>query len=237
MKRIIPSVASANQLYLAEELKAFPEGTPLHMDIEDGNFVNNITFGMRVVRSIANMFPKNPLCFHFMATNPSQYFEEIAKCGAKEVAVHFEDLPYPSEELCAIRKLGMKAGLAINLRTPVEQIVPFFEYLDFLLVMTMDSGYCGTNGLGFCFSSHDRIRKARALLPADKELWVDGAMDETEMGNCFALGADVVIAGRMIFPEKPATDTEPRRAYLPSERAVKSEELLKQYTEKYCKSI
>ncbi len=234
MKRIIPSVASANQLYLADELSAFPEGTPLHVDIEDGNFVNNITFGMRVVRSIANRFPKNPLCFHFMATNPSQYFEEIAKCGAREVAVHFEGLPYPSEELCALRSMGMIPGLAINLRTPIEQVEPFFEYLDFLLLMTMDSGYGGTNGLGFCFSNHERIKKARALLPAGKELWVDGAMDETEMGNCFRLGADVVIAGRMIFPEKPATATEPRRAYLPSERERSADQLLRDYTLRYC---
>ena len=234
MKRIIPSLASANQLYIAEELKALPEGTPLHVDIEDGNFVNNITFGMRTVRSVANSFPKNPLCFHFMANNPSQYFEEIAKCGAREVAVHFEGLPYPSEELCALRELGMIPGLAINLRTPIQQVVPFFEYLDFLLLMTMDSGYGGTNGLGFCFASHERVKEARALLPSGKELWVDGGMDEMEMRNCFALGADVVIAGRMIFPEKPATETEPRRAFLPGERPRSSARLLREYTEKYC---
>lgn len=234
MKRIIPSLASVNQLYIGEELKALPEGTPLHVDIEDGNFVNNITFGMRVVRSVANMFPKSPLCFHFMATNPSQYFTEISKCGAREVAVHFEELPYPSEELCALRELGMIPGLAINLRTPVEQVAPFFDYLDFLLLMTMDSGYGGTNGLGFCSASHERIKKARALLPEGKELWVDGGMDETEMGNCFALGADVVIAGRMLFPEKSATKTEPRRAYLPGERPRPSAQLLQEYTERCC---
>ena len=183
MKRIIPSVASANQLFLAEEIGAFPAGTLLHVDIEDGNFVNNITFGMRTVRSIANMFPQHPLCFHFMATNPSQYFEEIAKCGARQVAVHFEGLPYPSEELCRIRELGMIPGLAINLRTSISQVEPFFEYIDFLMVMTMDSGYGGTNGLGFCFANHDRIRQARAALPAGKELWVDGAMGETQVGS------------------------------------------------------
>ena len=234
MKRISPSVASANQLFLAQELGAFPKGTALHVDIEDGNFVNNITFGMRTVRSVANMFPDNPLCFHFMANNPAQYFEEIAKCGAREVAVHFEGLPYPSEELCTLRKMGMIPGLAINLKTPVEQVAPFFEYMDFLLLMTMDSGYGGTNGLGFCFANHDRIRTARALLPPGKELWVDGAMDETEMKNCFELGADVVIAGRMIFPEKLAQGNETRRACLPSEREQKPEELLRLYTEKYC---
>lgn len=234
MKRIIPSVASANQLFLAEEIGAFPAGTLLHMDIEDGNFVNNITFGMRTVRSIANMFPQHPLCFHFMATNPSQYFEEIAKCGARQVAVHFEGLPYPSEELCRIRELGMIPGLAINLRTPISQVEPFFEYIDFLMVMTMDSGYGGTNGLGFCFANHDRIRQARAALPAGKELWVDGAMDETEMKNCFALGVDAVIAGRMIFPEKLAQAGETRRAYLPSERKQTPAQLLEQYTRRYC---
>ena len=98
----------------------------------------------------------------------------------------FEGLPYPSEELCRIRELGMIPGLAINLRTSISQVEPFFEYIDFLMVMTMDSGYGGTNGLGFCFANHDRIRQARAALPAGKELWVDGAMDETEMKNCFA---------------------------------------------------
>ena len=220
MKRIIPSVASANQLFLAEEIGAFPAGTLLHVDIEDGNFVNNITFGMRTVRSIANMFPQHPLCLHFMATNPSQYFEEIAKCGARQVAVHFEGLPYPSEELCRIRELGMIPGLAINLRTPISQVEPFFEYIDFLMVMTMDSGYGGTNGLGFCFANHDRIRQARAALPAGKELWVDGAMDETEMKNC--------------FPEKLAQAGETRRAYLPSERKQTPAQLLEQYTRRYC---
>ena len=234
MKRIIPSVASANQLFLAEEIGAFPPGTLLHVDIEDGNFVNNITFGMRTVRSIANMFPQHPLCFHFMATNPAQYFEEIAKCGAKQIAVHFEGLPYPSEELCQIRRLGMIPGLAINLRTPISQVEPFFEYIDFLMVMTMDSGYGGTNGPGFCFANHDRIRQARAALPAGKELWVDGAMDETEMKNCFALGVDAVIAGRMIFPEKLAQGGETRRAYLPSERQQTPAQLLEQYTQRYC---
>ena len=164
MKRIIPS---ANQLFLAEELGAFPKDTPLHIDIEDGNFVNNITFGMRTVRSIAALFP-NPLCFHFMAKNPSQYFGEIAKCNAREVAVHFEELPYPSEELCALRQLGLIPGLAINVKTPVEQVAPFFEYIDFLLLMTMDCGFGGTNGLGFCGASHDRIRTARNLLPPVK---------------------------------------------------------------------
>ena len=78
----------------------------------------------------------------------------------------------------------MIPGLAINLRTSISQVEPFFEYIDFLMVMTMDSGYGGTNGLGFCFANHDRIRQARAALPAGKELWVDGAMDETEMKCC-----------------------------------------------------
>lgn len=234
MKRIIPSVASANQLFLAEEIGAFAPGTLLHVDIEDGNFVNNITFGMRTVRSIANLFPDRPLCFHFMANNPSQYFEEIAKCGARQVAVHFEGLPYPSEELCQLRRMGMIPGLAINLKTPIEQVEPFFEYIDFLMLMTMDSGYGGTNGLGFCFANHDRIRKAGALLPAGKELWVDGAMDETEMKNCFALGVDAVIAGRMIFPEKLAEGNATRRAYLPSEREFTPAQLLERYTQRYC---
>ena len=92
------------------------------------------------------------------------------------------------------------------------------------MVMTMDSGYGGTNGLGFCFANHDRIRQARAALPAGKELWVDGAMDETEMKNCFALGVDAVIAGRMISrkswprPARPAgpicpvSGSSPRRS-------------------------
>ncbi len=233
MRRIVPSAASANQLFLAEELGAFAPDVPLHVDIEDGNFVDNITFGMRTVRSIAAMFP-NPLCFHFMARAPEKYFEEIARCGARETAVHFEGLGYPSETLGRLRDLGMIPGLALNVRTPVEQAAPFFEDLDFLLLMTMDASRGGTNGLGFCRASHDRIARARALLPAGKELWVDGAMDETEMGNCFRLGADVVIAGRMLFPEMTAETGGPRRACLPSEREKSPAELLRHYTETYC---
>lgn len=235
MKRIIPSIASANPLYLAEEIQAFPPATPLHIDIEDGNFVNNITFGMRTVRAIAAAFPQHPLCFHLMTAAPSQYFREIAACGGREVAVHFEALPYPAETLCAIRELGMKAGLALNLRTPVEQIAPFFEYLDFVMLMTAECGSGGTNGLGFCLASHERIGKMREMLPKEKELWVDGAIDEMEMERCFALGVDAVVAGRLLFPEGKTKDGTLRRISLPNEREVPSEELLRRLSEKYCR--
>lgn len=235
MKRIIPSVASANPLYLAEEMQAFPPETPLHIDIEDGNFVNNITFGMRTVRAIANAFPQYPLCFHLMTTAPDHYFREIAACGGREVAVHFESLPYPAETLCAIRELGMKAGLALNLRTPVEQIAPFIEYLDFVMLMTSECGSGGTNGLGFCLASHGRIEKMRALLPKEKELWVDGGIDETELARCFALGVDAVVAGRLLFPEGKTKDGTLRRISLPCEREVPSEELLRRLSEEYCR--
>ena len=235
MKRIIPSVASANPLHLAEEIRAFPPSTTLHIDIEDGNFVNNITFGMRTVRAVADTFPEYPLCFHLMANHPEQYFDTLAACGGEEVAVHFETLAYPAETLCSIRQKGMKAGLAINLRTPVEQIAPFFEYVDFVLLMTAECSFGGTNGLGFCAASHERIKKMRALLPCDKELWIDGAIDEMELAQCFALGADAVVAGRLLFPEGVKKETGLRCISLPQEREVKSEELLCRLTEKYCR--
>ena len=169
-----------------------------------------------------------------MMDNAEAYLDRLAEAGADLATIHLQSVPDPGRALRRIRELGMIPGLAINLRTHISQVEPFFEYIDFLMVMTMDSGYGGTNGLGFCFANHDRIRQARAALPAGKELWVDGAMDETEMKNCFALGVDAVIAGRMIFPEKLAQAGETRRAYLPSERKQTPAQLLEQYTRRYC---
>lgn len=204
--KIFPSLASANQLTLRNEILRLEESTTLHLDIEDGNFIPNITFGMKTVREVRSLC-KNPLNAHLMVTRPMFWIRELADCGVSAIAVHFETVPYPLVALSQIRELGMSPGLALNFATPVSQLVPFIEDLDFVLIMTSEPD---GRGQQFRPSSLERIRQVRALLPDDKEIWVDGGVGESQLPLVMAAGADGAVMGRAVFD---APDPQERVAY------------------------
>lgn len=194
MTEILPSIASSDMLYIGQTLDRLGKTGRLHIDIEDGNFVPNITFGMKTVRAIHAHSPLS-LNAHLMVTNPMLYIDELAACGVQELAVHFESLPYPLEVLAYIRSKGMKAGLALNFVTPVCMLEPFIDGMDFLLIMTAEPD---GESQRFQASACKRIAAARQLLGPEAEIWVDGGIGEAEFPQVLAAGANTVIMGRAI---------------------------------------
>ena len=227
MLTITPSVASANQLFLANELSSFDPDVTLHVDIEDGNHVYNITFGMRTVRSIAAYF-HNPLDFHLMVTDPSRYYNELASFNTRYCIIPYEAVGHPMREFDRIRDLGMKPGIAITMRTPVDVLEAMMPEADCFLLLTYGSPKGGMNGIGFREHSLERIRRVKEMLPPGKSIIVDGGIELKELHLCYEAGADTAVLGRMLFPEKSGFDGHDGRLLLPSERAKQPAELLKE---------
>jgi ribulose-phosphate 3-epimerase len=193
---IIPSLASANPLAFDQEIRrlgGFPE---LHLDIEDGNFIPNITFGLKTVEAIRKAYPDITLNVHLMTTNPDSYLAPLAALGITRLAMHIEALPYPLASVNLARRLGLLPGLALNFATPVGNASRFVREIDFLLIMTSEPDDQGSN---FHPVSIARIREARELLPSGKAVWVDGGIGENELRSVHDAGADTVIMGRAIF--------------------------------------
>lgn len=140
--RILPSIASADMLDLRGAIAKTEEH--LHIDIEDGNFVPNITFGMKTVSAICSAAGGKEIDVHLLVTNPMDYLNELSCLGAAAVCAHIEALPYPLLFLHKAKSLGMKAGLAFNITTPLTHICDIIEEIDYVLLMTAepdDEGY------------------------------------------------------------------------------------------------
>lgn len=227
MLTITPSVASANQLYLAQEMESFDHDLPLHIDIEDGNLVSNITFGMRTVMSLAERLP-NPMDYHLLTTTPSVYYEDLARTNARFVIVPIEALKEPMEDLDKIRDLGMQPALSIEMHTPLEILESFADEITCVLLSTYGSSKGGINGLGFRKHSLERIRRARQIMPADTTIIVDGGIGINELKLSMQAGADTAVLGRLLFPEEISEENGMKRVLLPCDRKYSPEVLLSQ---------
>ena len=195
MALIDPSLASANPLRLARSIASLGAHPVLHLDIEDGNFIGNITFGMKTVRAVAEFAPQ-ALDAHLMTSRPRDWAGELLACGVKRVAFHIESEPYPLELLRAIRDAGGEAGLALNLQADIARLAPYAHALDYVLLMA-----CEPDGRGQEFNPFvlQRTRQARSLLPPGVRIVVDGGVNETNMRGLVAAGADVLVMGRAVW--------------------------------------
>lgn len=193
--KILPSIASANQLCIADEMKKI-EGTRwLHIDVEDGSYIPNITFGMKMVRSICNAggFEYDA---HLLVTDPGAYIEELNGCGVSRIAFHLDAVPYPLKLLNRIRTYGMKAGVALNFKQPVRDVLLFAPSLDYVIVMTSEPD---GNGCLFYPPILEKVREARRLLPKPVEVWVDGGIGEAYLEELGAIGVDGAVLGRAVW--------------------------------------
>ena len=199
--KIIPSIASAPQLDLKCQLDRIKDVPYVHIDVEDGNFLPNITFGMKTVKEVA-AYSKAELDVHLLTTNPIKYIHELSESGISAVCGHMEALPYPLEFLHEVRRTGMKAGLALNLSMPIEQINSYIGSFDYLLLMTSEPDSCGQR---FRPCALERIRGARACIPDEVMIYADGGIGRDELGKVEEAGADCVIMGRAVWgAEDPA---------------------------------
>ncbi|HEY8166459.1 MAG TPA: ribulose-phosphate 3-epimerase [Gemmatimonadaceae bacterium] len=198
--RIAPSILSADFARLSDEISLCIEGGAdmIHLDIMDGRFVPNITFGAKVIESVRKLTTL-PLDVHMMVEEPERYFDSFAEAGADGMTIHTEVAPHLQRQLTRIRELGCKAGAAVNPGTPLEAVHEVVADLDVLLVMTVNPGFGGQE---FIPASLDKIARAKDMLNAARSaaaLEVDGGIARDTINAVWRAGADTFVAGHAIF--------------------------------------
>ena len=198
--RIAPSLLSANFAQLADDVAMCEAGGAdwLHIDVMDGQFVPNLTFGAKVIETVREL-SKLPLDVHLMVVEPEKYFDDFASAGASGLTIHVEAAPHLHRQLTRIRELGCKAGVALNPGTPVDSVQEVVAELDLLLIMSVNPGFGGQE---YIAHSAAKVTRARALLDAggsSAALEVDGGISRKTIAEVYHAGANTFVAGHAIF--------------------------------------
>lgn len=192
-----PSILSADFTRLAEEVARIEAGGVeiLHLDVMDGHFVPNISFGVPVVESLR---PVSRLFFdtHLMITDPIRYAEPFIKAGADLLTFHIEVTDEPMRVIEHIRSVGGRVGISLNPDTPVSAIASVVASVDLVLVMSVWPGFGGQK---FIPTALDKLRQLKAMLRPDQRLEIDGGIAATTIAECARAGADTFVAGSAIF--------------------------------------
>jgi len=200
MKKIAPSILSADFGRLAEEITAVEKAGAdwIHIDVMDGHFVPNITIGPSVVSSLRKV-TKLPFDVHLMIENPERYVETFARAGSDFITVHVEACHHLHRIVTLIRETGARAGVSLNPATPLALIEPILPDIDLLLVMSVNPGFGGQSFIG---SVLPKIRRAGELVKAvapNVLLEVDGGVTLVNARSVAEAGAEVIVAGAAVF--------------------------------------
>lgn len=206
MIEIAPSLLSADFTKLGDEIRAVETGgaTVLHFDVMDGRFVPNITVGLPVLKSIRR-FSDTTIDAHLMIVEPLRYAAEFVKAGANMVSIHIEADPHIHRTLAAIREAGGRAGIAINPGTPLVALEEALPFADFVLLMSVNPGFGGQK---FIQTSLDKLRRLKMMIQArglQTKIEIDGGVDEHNIHEIAAAGADIAVAGSAIFGKENST--------------------------------
>ena len=202
---IAPSILSANFACLGDQIHAVERGGAglLHVDVMDGHFVPNITVGLPVVKSLAK-FTNLPLDAHLMITQPGVYAAQFVEAGAQMVSVHVEADPHLHRTAMSIKAAGAQAGVVLNPSTPVGAVEEALQFVDYVLVMSVNPGFGGQK---FIPQALDKVKRLRQMIVARQlpvRIEIDGGIDRANIESVVAAGAEIIVAGSAIFGKDDA---------------------------------
>ncbi len=198
--KIAPSILSADFSKLGKQVEMLDEGGAdyIHIDIMDGHFVPNLTFGPLVVRAIRGR-TKLPFDVHLMMTNPMDYIDEFVDAGADIITVHAEVLPHLHRAIQQIKQKGVKAAVSLNPSTPLSVLDYVLEDLDMVLLMTVNPGFGGQEFIPAMIDKIKELRKKIDALNLDVDIQVDGGLSLDNIREVAQVGANIFVAGSAVF--------------------------------------
>ncbi len=206
MIQIAPSMLAADFLHLDKDVEMVNRYADLfHLDIMDGTFVPNISYGFPVVEAIAKVARK-PLDVHLMIVHPEKYIERFARIGVSMLSFHLNATDKPAQTLLHIRETGMKAGLVINPDMPVESLYPYLHLCDYIILMSV---YAGFGGQKFIEDIYGRIRTLKMeidRLGLSVKIEVDGGVSPANSKPLIEAGAEILVAGSSVFNSDSPAD-------------------------------
>ena len=198
--RIAPSILSADFANLQRDVEMINRSQAdwFHVDVMDGVFVPNISFGMPVVKAV-HRHAKKPLDVHLMIVDPDRYIKDFKACGAEILTVHYEACPHLHRTLQAIRAEGMKPGVAINPHTPVTALSDILGDVDLVLLMSVNPGFGGQSFIENTFVKLSQLKALREERGVSFLIEIDGGVNESNAAKLIHAGADVLVAGNYVF--------------------------------------
>ncbi|WP_439489578.1 ribulose-phosphate 3-epimerase [Algoriphagus sp.] len=205
---IAPSILAADFANIQKEVEMLnaSQADYIHVDIMDGVFVPNISFGFPVTEAI-NRHAKKPLDVHLMIVNPDNYLQAFRNAGAEVISVHYEACTHLHRTLQAISGLGAKAGVAINPHTPVELLSDVIQNIDMVCMMSVNPGFGGQKFIENTYSKISRLKDLILAKGASTKIEIDGGVTLQNAPQLLAAGADVLVAGSFVFNSQDPLDT------------------------------
>lgn len=203
MAIIAPSILSADFAALGNDVRLIDENGAdwIHIDVMDGSFVPNISFGIPVVKAIRS-YTKKPFDVHLMIENPQNYIGEFAKAGADLITFHIEAERHADRCISLIKEHGCKAGITLNPSTPVSMIKDLIPSLDFVLIMSVNPGFGGQKFIEYTYDKITELKKLKDEKNPNLIIEVDGGVDASNIRRLQKAGADAFVAGSAVFKNR-----------------------------------
>ena len=205
---IAPSILSSDFSNLQKEVELINNSRAdwFHIDVMDGVFVPNLTFGMPVIKAIKK-YAKKPFDVHLMIVEPDKFIEDFAAAGADILTVHYEACPHLHRTIQRIKSAGMKAGVALNPHTSIDLLEDIINDIDIVVIMSVNPGF---GGQSFIENTYDKVKKLKKLINAKNSsalIEIDGGVTSLNAKKLLTSGADVLVAGSFIFKSDNPQDT------------------------------